>query len=424
MFKWTGTEISQNLAAFLMAAAQGMFLVALPFAVLSLGYAEREVGLALGLNFAAYLVTCLLSAARADRFNARRTLQLSSAIMVLVLSAIVAVTYLHARGHDVPVPLVIVTAASTVLGCLIAFYWPVILGWVSATLEGPSLNRRLGGYNASWSFGLMVSPLLAGSLCRVSPALALAAAAATMVITLLCLTLSPKQDTPPHAARIIQPDEPIRTDIIARLLPMARIGMVTSLMCVGLARSVLAVLFKTELGFSESDFGIAMCGMCLATFCIYSIAGRSHGWHYRVGLFLLSQLILAGALAIMALSQQLWLFLAAVILIGVGQAFVLVSHTVYVMAGNSRRFRSTAVQEALAAAGLGLGALAGGFIADSFSSRAPYWFGCGVVLAGSLAQCLIWFTRGRRPNSSAPGPTPDATEPPGQPEVIQPLEQT
>ena len=51
-----------------------------------------------------------------------------------------------------------------VSGAGTAFFWPPLMGWLSAGLEGQALSRATGIYNLSWSVGCIISPMLTGYL--------------------------------------------------------------------------------------------------------------------------------------------------------------------------------------------------------------------------------------------------------------------
>ncbi len=173
---------------------------------------------------------------------------------------------------------------------------------------------------------------------------------------------------------------------------MARVALVMALMCMGLARSQVALLFSEELGYSESQYGIAMMVMCGAIWLIFFVVSRTHAWHYKFGIFMLIQLLTGLSMLIIIKYSALWALFLAVGFFGLGQSFVHSSHQFYAVSGQVKRSAPMAMHELLVAIGFIIGSAGGGYMASYFGRRvSPYWFGFAVICAGIAIQLVIWF---------------------------------
>jgi predicted MFS family arabinose efflux permease len=183
---------------------------------------------------------------------------------------------------------------------------------------------------------------------------------------------------------------------------MARVALLTNFACVALMKSQVAYLFKDNLGFMESDFGMAMTIMCLTNFIGFFLAGRTHAWHYRLWPFLVAQIITALSILAVVTSVQLVAFFIIAAFIGLSQAFMYASHLFYSASGSKKRLGSMAVHEMLLSAGHVLGYITGGLLAEYFDrTTTPYYFGAALVIAGLIAQSALWFRLPKAANNTA-----------------------
>jgi MFS family permease len=111
-------------AAFMMSAALGIFLVALPFIVKRLGGSDGDVGLSVALNFFAYLAACMIGMVLLDRFNPKRILQVGVAGIVVSLVGLVLTVIFADKSRA---SIWILNLFSMLLGVLTAMYWPPLM---------------------------------------------------------------------------------------------------------------------------------------------------------------------------------------------------------------------------------------------------------------------------------------------------------
>ena len=393
------------MAAFLMSFYGGIYIVCMPFVIALVGGTDKDLGLCASMGFVSYLVGCIATGSLLDRFNSRRLAQLGSGVVTISTAALLMIVLLSGRGYNLPNPVMLVIITAMVSGLLTSIYWPPIMGWLSTGQEGRDLNRRLGIYNMSWSAGLAVSPFLGGLLVESSIVMALFAAIVFAALAFVAVTLA----HPPEIqgaqrnsddnsqvclgpARLGEASRGPASFLLARFRWMSRIALVTVFTCVGLMKTQLALLFTMELGFSKSHFGTVTAIMWLITCLVFFTASRTHIWHYRIVPSILAQLsVLLSMLMIIECSLPTAFFVVAV-LMGLGQAFIYVSHQFYAASQSTKRSGSMALHEILLSVGQIIGFVAGGYLADFFGRRVvPYWFGLFVIVIGMAAQLAVWW---------------------------------
>jgi len=103
-------------------------------------------------------------------------------------------------------------------------------------------------------------------------------------------------------------------------------------------------------------------------------------------------------------SSMLTSFFLVAALVGLGQAFIYISHQFYAASQSAKRSGSMALHEILLSAGQITGFLVGGYLADFFGRRAfPYWFGLFVIVIGMAAQLAIWWVVRIQPRTNCSG---------------------
>jgi len=383
------------MAAFFMSFYGGIYIVSIPFVIAFLGGTDKDLGLCASMGFVSYLVGCIATGSLLDRFNSRRLAQLGSGVVTISTAAMLMIVLLSIRGYNLSNPVMLVIITAMLSGLLTSIYWPPIMGWLSTGQEGRDLNRRLGIYNMSWSAGLAVSPFLGGLLVESSIVMALFAAIVFAALAFVAVTLA----HPPEiqgAQRNSNDNSQVflgpASFLLVRFRWMSRIALVTGFTCVGLMKTQLALLFTMELGFSKSQFGTVTAIMWLITCMVFFTASRTHIWHYRIVPSILAQLsVLLSMLMIIEYSLPTAFFVVAV-LMGLGQAFIYISHQFYAASQSTKRSGSMALHEILLSAGQIIGFVAGGYLADFFGRRVvPYWFGLFVIVIGMAAQLAVWW---------------------------------
>lgn len=382
------------LATFFMSSFIQLVWVVMPFIVKALGGSDTDVGLCFMGHMGTYVVFCILVSSIIDRFKPKKVLVFGAAAEILIVIGLLAAVRFGNRSTPFLSPVMRLVLLMSMTGAVTAFFWPVIMGWISTGHEGASLTKRLGLYNTTWASANMLLPIIGGYLTEINHLLPLALAALMAVgcfaaaSATKCLSENPKprQNIPPDlACQVSQQGR-------RQFLWMSRVALFATFISVGIFRSQLAIFYKFELGFPESVYGWSVSLACVFTIAVFWMMGSSHYWHYKKGLFAASQVLVVIAMLIIILSVGLPLQLLAASLAGICYGVVYSSHQYYGVSGGKKRSGLMAVHETLLGAGFATGSIVGGMLSDSFNRFAPYKFAAAVIIAAGLIQLLLWFS--------------------------------
>jgi len=374
----------------------GIWLVALPFVTKRLGGSDFEVGLCVGLGFGGYmaaLVASLLGWINLERFNVKRVVQCGTGVITMVPVLGYLTLTATERGYLGESAILILIGLATIQGLAAVMFWPRVMNWLSIGYEGRELNRRLGLFNVFWSFSIMVGPYIGGYLVEVNSRLPIIVGIVFSTLSFAGVSFAGKTDKRGMVnanngeVKSIESTELLRR---RRFMWMSRIGLLISFICIGLVRAPLALLFKDNLGFSESNYGAAIMIMSAAVFVVFFAAARTHWWHYVMWIFLGTEGMLLLSMLLILNGESLWVFFAAAGLAGGGQAFLYASHLYYGISGAKNRQRRTLIHETTLCLGMVIGSVAGGYLSGNVGPYAPYWFGFFVVAGGLGTQLAIW----------------------------------
>ena len=382
------------LAVFSMACSGGVYMTSLPFILKNIGAADTSMGLCLSLGFVGYLFGCLFGGTKVDKFNPKSVVLTGSGIMTVIVILLWFVLWGHQQGFIGSYAFVLVAILAASIGLTKAMFWPLMMGWISMDFEGKGLNRRLAFYNMSWSIGLIVSPYIGGILTEINDSLAILA---TIIFVGSAFVLSGFAARPNKVeVKTVQSNNTIQHKdtfniSLGRFRLTSRVAMVCVFVCMGLFKTQLAVLFKLELDFSESQYGLVMTINSIVSWLVFVVISKNHTWHFKLWAFLVAQGICIVGMVMILSSSALWIFAVASGLVGLSRAFIVMSNQFYGVSGSTKRSAAMAIHEVLLSAGYILGFIAGGLLADHFGRViAPYIFGLIVICAGLIAQIVIW----------------------------------
>jgi MFS family permease len=371
-------------------------MVALPFVVKRLGGTDFDVGLGIGLGFGGYmtaLVASLLGWIRLERFNIKRVVQCGTCvIMVIPVLGYLTITAAE-KGYLGESAIFILIVLATIQGVAAVMFWPRVMSWLSVGHEGRELNRRMGVFNVFWSFSGMLGPYIGGYLVEVNSRLPIIVGIVFSGLSFAVVSFGGKP-VKVCAAGANNGDgismEAMEVLLRRRFMWISRVGLLISFICIGLVRTPLALLFKDNLGFSESNYGTAIMIMSGGVLVVFFAAARTHLWHYVLWIFLVTEGMLLLSMGLILNGERLGVLFAAAGLAGGGQAFLYASHLYYGISGAQNRQRRTMIHETTLCLGMLIGSLAGGYLSENVGPYSPYWFGFFVVAGGLGAQLVIW----------------------------------
>lgn len=380
-------------AAFAMAISLNVLWTSMPFIMRNIGGTEEHVGYVWAANMLGYMVCLLFTGTRWGHLKARLATRTASATMFLATFIMIGVAWYILRNEQFGNPVLIWTliAAGILAGGAMSLFWPFLMSWVSSDYEGQILNRRLGTYNGMWSSAALLGPLASGVLVDHHTLGPIAASLAGLAIcfVLLCITHDASAGTAASTKPLDTPEVAIDQSVLLRFKWMARIALFCSWVCLGVSRSQFALVF-TDLGYSETLFGIIITIFGICNFFVLTSAGRLGFWHFERVYLLGSQMLLAGPLLIMIFGRTLWVFVPAFIVMGSCFGFAYSSHLYYGACGSRKRSTRMAIHEVTLSLGVVVGSGAGGVLSGNVGTYWPYWFAIAVLAAGLVAQIIVW----------------------------------
>ena len=380
-------------AALWMSMGLNVLWTAMPFIVRNIGGTEDHVGYALAANMFGYLLCLWFTAAKLGHLNPRHTTRAAAAAMFLATFVMLVVVYCAVAGNQLGRPGFIwtVIAAGAVAGGAMSLYWPYLMAWVSADYEGAVLNRRLGTYNGMWSSSAILGPVISGAIVDRSTSGPVAVSVSCLAICFVLLYLS--HDGSAGTAALSRSRDTTETHydrrLLLRLKWMARISLFCSWLWLSVARTQFALRF-TNMGFSETQFGILPTTFGICCFLMLTGAGRVEFWHFKPALLFTVQPALAVSVLLLIFGRTFWAFAPSWVIMGSAFGFAFSSHMYYSACGNKKRSKQMAIHEATISIGVIIGSGTGGYLAKHFGDYHPYWFALIVLALGMLAQAAIW----------------------------------
>ncbi|OHB60848.1 MAG: hypothetical protein A2167_00960 [Planctomycetes bacterium RBG_13_46_10] len=380
-------------AAFMMSIAISVWWTAMPFIVRNIGGTESHVGYAWAANMLGYMVCLLLAGVTLGRHNPKNTTRIAAAVnfaSALIMGVLVYIILL--KGLIGSLTLIwLVIAAGTVAGAAMSLFWPFIMSWVSEDFEGSILNRRLGTYNGMWSAASIIGPLLAGILVETSTTFPIFLAVGSFIVCFLFLSVATdgSVQTTLFGDATTRPVEGCEDKAtLVRFRWMARISLFSSYLCVGVLRSPFA-LFFTDMGFSETWFGIMIMVFGICNFVILTAAGKCTFWHFEPALLPAAQALLGVSLVMIIFGRTLPIFILSLVIMGLSFGFAYSSHLYYGSCGTKKRSVQMVIHEVTISIGIIVGSGAGGYLAKNIGLYQPYWFALALVAAGLFIQLTL-----------------------------------
>jgi MFS family permease len=368
-----------NAAVFLVSVCGGTVQLAAPYEVHRLGGSAAAMGGIGGILTGAYVGACLLLSLRVDRFDPKNLVRLGlalQAVMIMVLAVAPSLTFL--------------LVAAGIYGLLPSLVWPPVMGWISTGHEGPSLNRRLGLFNLSWSTGMMLGPLVGGLLYEVHHALPLCCSTGLLLLGLAFVMRvpSPRGLQAQKASADAYSLGDVDAGQVAIFRPLARIAIFLAYVTVGIFRFQIPSL-ALRLHIRTALVGGVIMSLSVAMALTFCLLGRSHRWHYRFSVFFGAQAVLIASVLGLLLVQNWWQIALCLIVGGLCVGVTYNSNLFYGVSGGRDRARLMAIHELLLSCGFIVGSSGGGWVTDHIAPRAAYPICAALLAAGMIAQGLL-----------------------------------
>ena len=371
-------------AAFLVATAMGLVVLGLIFYTREVFHASpTAIGLLAGSWTLPYVFGCLVLRPAFSKVLPRYLIVGSNVGMFLCVFGIQVVPRLEW-----------LFLLNAVYGLSISTFWPPLMGWLSADVEGKDLGRAVNRFNASWCTGTVISPYLCGWLSEKNPTWPLALACLLFVLTALFVFAAGRFLPRIREDRRLQSDlgNPGTTgaEHESILRYPAWVGLFACFFAAGTLSCVLPVDAQESLNLSRSTIGALFCVRGLLNVAGFVILGKTHFWHFKRVPMLAGQLVTASlffGLAFAGTPLQI-----APLLAGFGLAVAMAYSTsiFHGASGSRNRAKRMAIHESVLAGGVMAGSVSGGMVFQAFSAQHAYRL-CGILLLISvLVEGLLW----------------------------------
>lgn len=292
-----------------------------------------------------------------------------------------------------------------ILGMGMGFLYPPLIGWLNhgdaAHSNRLSVSRRLIVFCIVWNVGMMSGQLTAGSLFAMGRqwtfGTALVTAAVNLVIAIVAALFVRR-----YTIVTSGPSEPPDPQMVEIGSVFKRLGWIANLGGTFGGSMVMHLLpdLAVSIGVPADNHGkLLACwrGVTIATcIALHSLAF----WHYRLLASLISQVLGAIGLVVIARAESATMLLVGLVLLGQLVGYNYFSGLFYSTAGSSQQNRVLAVgiHEATLALGMAIGTILGGVIGTLVDHRLPYLIAAiamGFLIVIQIAAWRRW-TRGPR----------------------------
>jgi len=366
-------------AVFLAAIAGATVILGMVFFANDVLHATpAQIGYLAGTWAFSYVVGCLFLRPLTARLMPRHSMLLATMLLSLFTAAIFLTR-----------SLVWSFVFYACFGLSLTFFWPPIMGWLSANVEGMALSRAMGWFNLSWSGGALLGPALAGWLSETDPCLALQFAAALYLLTTFLilgaiLVLSSfRQDDGAHLQQMVRPSgAPYGTFL---RFP-GWIGVFALFTLAGVILAVFPISAQQDLHVTKSTVGVILLARALMLSLTLGTMGRRRWWHFRGSQMVIGILISSALALVLAATGNILLAGTLVGLTGVLQAHGYTNALFHGVSGVRHRSMRTALHEALVCGGVIFGSATGGLLYGAFGMATVYLFCATLLVLAALAQ--------------------------------------
>ncbi len=337
----------------------------------------------------AYAIACL---------GLRPLIERHSPIHEIVGSAVLVAAATIALRLSPVLPGVFVCYA--VFGVVLAFFWPSVMGCLSAGRESRELAGTMIRFNLSWCVGGIVSPYLCGWLNERQSGAPLWLAAALMLSAGLLVLR--RRRLAPDGGRGWQPPAPAaggaaERDASTPLRFPAWIGLFGSYFGQGILTGVFPLIGRERFGLAESGVGLLLLIRAFTNSAGFLALGALAFWHFRLSPMIAGQLLGAAGFGLLLMARSPVLLGLSLALFGFSNAMSYSASIFHGVAGSVDRARRMAMHEATLSTGLVMGSVLGGAVYGAADYRPVYAMAGAVLAVTALAQATLgWRFRRHR----------------------------
>jgi len=285
-------------------------------------------------------------------------------------------------------------------GLSISLFWPPLMGWLSANIEGRILNGAIGRFNLCWSAGVIVGPMIAGRLSEQDPASALRVGSwlfllngALILGAILALSGLADDDAAHVKEQHAAPEEEHGT----LLRYPAWLGLFVAFVAVGVLLTVVPLSASRELNITRTAVGAMFLARSLANSTTLGLLGRTSFWQFRGGQMFMGIVGFTVVIALLAVARSPLAVCVLLMFTGVFCAQSYTNSLFHGISGSVRRSFRMAVHESLIGAGVVVGALIGGLSYQYRGLQQTYTLTAAIMACAALIQGFLIFSYSRAP---------------------------
>ncbi|AEC01960.1 MFS transporter [Parasphaerochaeta coccoides] len=343
-----------NLVSFLTQLGIALINLALVYHLRrTFGMGADHIGIATSIYTVSYLLACIAGESWSRRFSPRICVEVSLIGMSLSIAAVIYVR-----------SLLFLYVVLALYGVFMSLMWPQIEGWISRGREGVRLNKAMGEFNFSWSFGAGVAPFIGGILVEISTVAALSSGAVFLFFVMCFLFVSSRfipsmKEVPSEEHAIIQDSG---TDGSTPLRYLCWSGLVLVYCGVSVVQTIFPLYAQDVLQIPESMTGALLLVRGITTCGLFYILGRTSWWHFRAWVILGVQVAFSLVCLYAVKITTVWMYIPFFVVFGSVFATAYTMSIFHGASGSVHRARRMMIHEVLLTFGMIIGAASGGFV--------------------------------------------------------------
>jgi len=360
--------------AFVVDGCFALLGICVPLLAMSIGATYDDLGAISATSALTYSLGCFAGGHLSDRIGYRRFMVVASLGIALICVCYLVVDQLWQ-----------LFALAGLTGAMMSGFWPPLQAWLGAGKDRSQLLQAVGGFNVCWSLGILIGPVLGGTLYAVDPSRVFVLAAVLMgTIFAFMLRLPVREET----ATEEQMDQSASLALARRFLPVAWVANFATFFATGTVRSLFPKL-ATDLGIDPALLGKLLGLIGLTQVISFFLIARTDRWQFKLAPLVGIQLTAVLGLGILALGSSQIHFALGLLCQGVLIGTTFTSSAFYSLHAEGPGGKRTGIHEGLIGSGMLVGPLAGGLMAEHVGSRAPYLLASGVLLCAIAVEIYL-----------------------------------
>jgi MFS family permease len=361
--------------AFVVDGCFALLGICVPLLAMGIGATYDDLGAISATSALTYALGCFAGGHLTDRIGYRRFMTVASLGIALVCVSYLAVDQLWQ-----------LFALAGLTGAMMSGFWPPMQAWLGVGKDRGQLLQVVGRFNVCWSLGILIGPVLGGTLYAVDPGRVFTLAAVLMgTIFVFILRLPVREKAVTERAEV---DRPASLALARRFLPVAWVANFATFFATGTVRSLFPKL-ATDLGIDPGLLGKLLGLIGLTQVISFFLIARTDRWQFRLAPIVGIQLTAVVGLGILTLGSSQVYFAIGLLCQGLLIGTTFTASCFYSLHAEGPGGKRTGIHEGLIGSGVLVGPLAGGMMAEHIGPRAPYLLAVGVLLCAIAVEIYL-----------------------------------